>query len=208
MGIGEGEKFSIEMTVKNTGENSWFLCATTGFVTRCIIAPGSGFPIYLEPEEEYTATFEYNVPDEAGVGHMRIQAWACNGQCQLQVNLDTSYVTIFVGDFTNTTTTTSTTTTTIDGETSTTSTVDTPATSTTRVCPLEQIFGEHSEQTELLRYIRDTVLARTATGQEIIRLYYQWSPAIIKAMGKDQGFKEDVKELIDGVLGLIIEETE
>ena len=42
----------------------------------------------------------------------------------------------------------------------------------------------------------------------IIRLYYQWSPAIVKAMEEDEGFKEEVKELLDGVLELIGGEVE
>ena len=40
-------------------------------------------------------------------------------------------------------------------------------------CPFEQIYGEHSEETELLRYFRDNVLNQTPEGQEIIKLYYQ-----------------------------------
>ena len=49
---------------------------------------------------------------------------------------------------------------------------------------------------------------KTPVGQEIIRLYYQWSPAIVKAMGDDEEFKEEVKEMIDGILELVEEETE
>jgi hypothetical protein len=71
------------------------------------------------------------------------------------------------------------------------------------LCSAELIYGEHSEQIELLRYIRDNVLTQTPEGQEIIRLYYQWSPAIVKAMEQDEEFKEEMKEMIDGVLGLI-----
>jgi hypothetical protein len=71
------------------------------------------------------------------------------------------------------------------------------------LCSAELIYGEHSEQIDLLRYIRDNVLTQTPEGQEIIRLYYQWSPAIVKAMEQDEEFKEEMKEMIDGVLGLI-----
>jgi hypothetical protein len=39
--------------------------------------------------------------------------------------------------------------------------------------------------------------------QEIIELYYEWSPAVVKAMEVDEEFKENVKEMIDGVLLLI-----
>ena len=45
-------------------------------------------------------------------------------------------------------------------------------------------------------------------GQEIIKLYYQWSPAIVNAMEEDEEFKKEVKMMIDGVLGLITEEAE
>ena len=85
-------------------------------------------------------------------------------------------------------------------------------TSTTTIeelpCSSEQIYGEHSEETELLRFIRDNVLAQTPEGREIIRLYYQWSPAIVQAMEADEGFKKEVKEMVDGVLMLIVEEVE
>jgi hypothetical protein len=70
------------------------------------------------------------------------------------------------------------------------------------ICPSESIYGEHSKQTELLRCFRDNVLNQTPEGQEIIRLYYEWSPAIVKAIEQDEEFKEEVKGMIDGVLGL------
>jgi len=93
----------------------------------------------------------------------------------------------------------------------TTTTVSPTTTSTTiedQPCPVEEIHGEYSEATELLRYFRNNVLGQTPEGQEIIRLYYQWSPAIVKAMKKDDGFKEEVKEIIDGILLLITEEVQ
>jgi hypothetical protein len=46
-------------------------------------------------------------------------------------------------------------------------------------------------------------LSKTPEGQEIIKLYYQWSPLIVKAMEEDEEFKEDVAEMIDEVLRLI-----
>jgi len=70
-------------------------------------------------------------------------------------------------------------------------------------CTSESIYGEDSEATELLRYVRDEVLSKTTEGQEIIRLYYQWSPMIVKAMKKDEEFKDGIKEMIEGILSLI-----
>ena len=75
----------------------------------------------------------------------------------------------------------------------------------TTICPVEAIYGNGAKQTERLRKFRDYVLSRTLEGQEIIRLYYQWSPAVVKVMKEDEAFKDDMKEMIDGVLRLIVE---
>ena len=53
------------------------------------------------------------------------------------------------------------------------------STTTTAICPTEAIYGEYSEETELLRNLRDDVLIQTPEGQGIIRLYYQLSPMIV-----------------------------
>ena len=84
-----------------------------------------------------------------------------------------------------------------------TTTVPTPA----PPCTAEKIYGEDSDEVELLRYFRDNVLNQTPEGRELIRLFYLWSPAIVKAMEEDEGFKEEMKEMIDRVLSLIKEEV-
>jgi hypothetical protein len=92
--------------------------------------------------------------------------------------------------------------------TSTTTTKDPTGTTTVPgLCPTEELYGENSEQTELLREFRDNVLRKSPEGRELIRLYYEWSPGIAKAMERDGEFREEVKEMIDGILPLI-EETE
>jgi len=73
------------------------------------------------------------------------------------------------------------------------------------ICPVEEIYGEHAEKTELLRYFRDNVLSKSPEGQEMIKLYYQLSPAIKMAIQSDDEFKAEVKEVIDGVLKMIAE---
>ena len=70
-------------------------------------------------------------------------------------------------------------------------------------CLLGKLYSEYSKKTELLRNFRDNVLSQTPVGQEIIRLYYQWSPVIVKAMEEDEELKKKVKEMIEGVLGLM-----
>jgi hypothetical protein len=98
---------------------------------------------------------------------------------------------------------TSTTTTTIKLTTTTTTVPITTTTTKKGICISEFIYGEGSEEVEFLKYLRDKVLGKTPEGQEIIRLYYEWSPVIIKTMKQDKEFKEGVKALVDEILLLI-----
>ena len=70
-------------------------------------------------------------------------------------------------------------------------------------CPLLLLYGEDSEEVKLLRNLRDNMLRQTPEGKELIKLYYQLSPVIVKAMQGDEEFKEEVREMIDGVLELM-----
>ncbi len=70
-------------------------------------------------------------------------------------------------------------------------------------CSASELYGENSYEVVVLRDFRDNVLSQTPVGQEIIELYYLWSPAIAKAMEEDEAYKEEVKEMIDGVLEMI-----
>ncbi len=74
---------------------------------------------------------------------------------------------------------------------------------TVSTCPVVKIYGEDSEEVALLRYLRDNVLSKTPAGQALIRLYYEWSPSIAKAIENDDAFEDEVKEMIDGVLELL-----
>jgi len=83
------------------------------------------------------------------------------------------------------------------------------STTTTRgICASEAIYGEYSEETELLRFFRDGILSKTPEGQELIKLYYEWSPVIMRVIENDEAFKEEVKEIIDGILQLIVPEMD
>jgi len=79
----------------------------------------------------------------------------------------------------------------------------TSTTTTSTPCPSKEIYGENSEETQLLRSIRDNILSQTPEGRKIITLYYQWSPAIVKAMKQDKAFEADMRKMLDGLLMLI-----
>lgn len=82
-------------------------------------------------------------------------------------------------------------------------TTSTTSTVSDDICPLELIYGEFSQETALLRRFRDTVVSTTPEGRELIKLYYLVSPLIIGAMEGDDEFKEDVTQLVDGVLAMM-----
>ncbi len=51
-----------------------------------------------------------------------------------------------------------------------------------------------------LKNFRDNILSKTAQGRAIIKLYYDWSPAVVKGMKEAAAFKEEVKKTMDGAL--------
>jgi len=75
-------------------------------------------------------------------------------------------------------------------------------------CIVELICGKHSDETEFLRSIRDNVLSKTPEGKEVIRLYYQWSPMIVKKVKNNEEFKIKIKQTILAIFSLIRTEIE
>jgi len=70
-------------------------------------------------------------------------------------------------------------------------------------CPAALALGADSNDLDILRKFRDEVLSKTSVGQEMIELYYQLSPAIVKAMREDKKFKVAVQEMIEEILPLL-----
>ena len=59
-----------------------------------------------------------------------------------------------------------------------------------------------------MQYFRDTVLSQTPEGRELIKLFYIWSPFIVRAIEEDEEFKEEIKGMIDTMLSVTEEESE
>jgi hypothetical protein len=70
-------------------------------------------------------------------------------------------------------------------------------------CPLTQLYGENSEEVQLLRKFRDDVVSTTPEGIYLVTLYYQWGPMLSVAMEENQAFKAAMKNLIDAFLPVI-----
>jgi hypothetical protein len=70
-------------------------------------------------------------------------------------------------------------------------------------CPSQYLYGASSEEVLLLRWFRDHILRRTPEGKQIIKLYYQWSSLLLKAMEEDDALQEEVKEIVDHLVELL-----
>ena len=55
----------------------------------------------------------------------------------------------------------------------------------------------------MLRHLRNNLLIKTPEGQELIKLYYHLSPALVRAMQEDGALKMEIKEMVDALLPLI-----
>ena len=85
-------------------------------------------------------------------------------------------------------------------------TTTTPSTTTSTSgtnCPTEEIYGTASPEAQLLRNFRDTILSNTPEGQELIKLYYAWSPFLVEALRNDKELKVQLKETVDKILQVI-----
>jgi FtsP/CotA-like multicopper oxidase with cupredoxin domain len=154
------------------------------------------FTVY--PGERYSVIIK---PDMAGnyqveIEYLSIYDESVQGKASVPIVVRSS-----AASTTSTTTTTTVLTTT--------STIPSPIpTTTTSVrltgsCLVKEIYGEDSKEVKMLRYFRDNVLSKTPKGRGIISSYYGWSPVIVRAIEEDEEFKQDVKEMIDGVLEMI-----
>ena len=169
---------SIDTTYFPNTQSSTYWSSTTG-------APG---PFYAWIVDFFDGHME---PDFKSSNSLYVRV-VRGGQCE---------------SFVPSTTTTVASTSTSTMEPTTTTTTVTPSTTTTTtvstLCPIEQIYGEQSEEVDLLRRFRDSILSQTPEGQELIKLYYGLSPVIVAMMNEDEQFKAQVKEMIDGVVEVI-----
>ena len=51
----------------------------------------------------------------------------------------------------------------------------------------------------LSRYLRDSVLRKTTEGREIIKIYYDWSPRLVRALEDEAALKDQLKKVLDKV---------
>jgi len=74
------------------------------------------------------------------------------------------------------------------------------------LCPAEIIYGENSPEVAVLKYFRDAVLNKTPEGREVIKLYYELSPAIAAVLQGDETLVSGIRALVDNFLPLPMSE--
>jgi hypothetical protein len=195
------DKAPLDNPIDGSTSNNGYV----GFAADMCVTP-SGSHVFLSDSylQHSTGSALFTVPpDPDGTDSYGTPAWDVDCSNDLAAfktaekttsGTDKTVGYIILSATTSTTTTIGTGTTTIGAATT---------TITDDSCPSEEIYGAHSEEAELLRFFRDSVLKQTPEGQAIINLYYQWSPVIVKAMEADKEFQAEIKELIDGILPLI-----
>lgn len=74
-------------------------------------------------------------------------------------------------------------------------------TTTTPVCPVVILWGDEARETKALRLFRDEVLKTTPEGRQLVELYNHLSPLIVRAVENDKEFKNQLRDLLDFLLG-------
>jgi hypothetical protein len=77
---------------------------------------------------------------------------------------------------------------------------DDPPADDGNTCPAVAIYGESSEEVELLRTYRDDVLSKTPEGRKLVSLYYSLSPAVVNAIDSSKVVKGTAKNIINAAL--------
>ncbi|MCX5903315.1 MAG: hypothetical protein NTV89_07545, partial [Proteobacteria bacterium] len=65
--------------------------------------------------------------------------------------------------------------------------------------------GRDSEETELLREYRDKVLSKSATGRQMIKTYYELSPAVAEVLQKNDTARASARKVLDSLMPTIRE---
>jgi len=86
-----------------------------------------------------------------------------------------------------------------------------PSTITTTVpsivCAAEALYGRDSEETELLREYRDKVLSKSETGRQLIKTYYELSPAFVEVLQKNDAARACARRVLDSLMPVIREKV-
>jgi len=77
------------------------------------------------------------------------------------------------------------------------------STTTTTVpdCPVVILYGDQGRETKALRLFRDATLNTTPEGRQLVDLYYRLSPMLIQALEHDEEFKNELRVLLDSLIG-------
>ena len=67
----------------------------------------------------------------------------------------------------------------------------------TSSCPIELLYGQHSREVTVLKKFRDSVLRKTIIGKQVITLYYELSPSVVKFISNNKYLRIEAQKLFD-----------
>ena len=68
-------------------------------------------------------------------------------------------------------------------------------------------YSRDDEETELLREYRDKVLSKSATGRQMIKTYYELSPAVAEVLQKNDTARANARRVLDSLMPAIREKV-
>jgi len=77
------------------------------------------------------------------------------------------------------------------------------STTTTVPCPAGELYGENSEQAQMLRTCRDAVLSKTDAGRAAIALYYTLSAEAARMLQEQPALRAALKKVLDAIFEMI-----
>ena len=79
-------------------------------------------------------------------------------------------------------------------------TADSTPTDDGGACPAAALLGSDNPQLDTLRQFRDTVLAKSPAGQQIIKIYYAAGNTIAAAIENNPALKNSAKKALEAIL--------
>lgn len=74
-------------------------------------------------------------------------------------------------------------------------------------CLTKVLYGEHSDETKLLRKYRDNVLSKSSIGRQIIKTYYDLSPAVAEVLQNNSTTRASARRILDLLIPAIREKV-
>jgi len=179
---------TIPSSVTSIGESAFYNCSGLTKAYFSGNAPSMGASVFVGCASNFTVCYT------AGSTGFTTPTWD-------------DYPASVCAETTSSTTTVILTTTTTISSTTTTIQPNTTTTIPANHCAAEAIYGRDSEETVLLREYRDKVLSKSVAGRQMIKTYYELSPAVAEVLQKNDEARASARRVLDSIMPAIREKV-